>query len=45
MKGRKLRSGVNWQGAFKQKGVKEVGRKQGLRVYIYRYIYMYIHVE
>jgi len=29
---RKLRSGVNWQRALKQYGVKQTGVKQGLRV-------------
>jgi hypothetical protein len=28
----KLRSGVNWQGALKQKGVKQTGVQQGLGV-------------
>jgi hypothetical protein len=29
---RKLRSGVNWQGVLKQKGIKRTGVKQGLPV-------------
>jgi hypothetical protein len=29
----KLRSGVNWQEELKQKGVKQMGVKQGLGVY------------
>ena len=32
MGGRKLRSVVNWQGALKQKDVKQTGVKQGLGV-------------
>jgi hypothetical protein len=28
----KLRSGVNWQGAFKQKGIKETDIQRGLGV-------------
>ena len=35
MTGRKLRSGVFWQGASKHKGLKQVGGvKQGLRVFV-----------
>jgi hypothetical protein len=30
---RKLRSGVNWQRTLRQRGVKQTGRKQGLRVF------------
>jgi hypothetical protein len=30
----KLRSDVNWHGLLKQKGVKQVGVKQGLGVYL-----------
>jgi hypothetical protein len=34
----KLRSDVNWQKALKQKGVKEMGIKQGLCVHLeFRY--------
>jgi hypothetical protein len=33
MKERKLRTGVNWQGAIKQKGVKQTGVKPGLGVH------------
>jgi hypothetical protein len=31
-----LRRGVNWQGALKQKGVKQMGVKEGLVVLSYR---------
>jgi hypothetical protein len=35
MRHRKLRSGVNWQGAVKQKGVKQTGIiKQGLDLFL-----------
>lgn len=30
---RNLRSGVNWTGALKQRGVKQVGIKQGMSIY------------
>jgi hypothetical protein len=33
MKGRKLRSGVNWYGVLNQKVVKQTGVKQGLDAY------------
>jgi len=33
MRDRKLRSGVSWQGALKQIGVKRTGVKQGLGIY------------
>jgi hypothetical protein len=29
MRGHKLRSGVNWEVALKQKGIKQTGTKQG----------------
>jgi hypothetical protein len=32
MREHKLRSGVNWQGALKQKDIKQTGIKQGLDV-------------
>jgi hypothetical protein len=32
MRGCKVRSSVNWQGALKQKGLKEMGIEQGLPV-------------
>ena len=32
MRGRKLRNDVNWYGTLKQKGVKETGVKQDIRV-------------
>jgi hypothetical protein len=32
MNERKLRSGANWHGALKQRGVKQMGIKQGLGV-------------
>jgi hypothetical protein len=32
MRERKLRSGVNWHGALKQKGVKQTAVKQGMGV-------------
>jgi hypothetical protein len=35
MRERKLRSGVNWQGALKQNDVKQTGVQQGLGVYIF----------
>jgi hypothetical protein len=38
MKGRKLGSGLNSQGALKQKGVKQTGGKQGLGVQLSLYI-------
>jgi hypothetical protein len=31
-RGRKLRSCIYWQGALKQKSVKQIGRKKGLRL-------------
>jgi hypothetical protein len=33
MKGCKLRNCVNWQGALKPKGLKQIGVKQGLGIY------------
>jgi hypothetical protein len=38
VRGHKLRSGVNWQGALKQKGIKHAGIKQGLGVLQILYI-------
>jgi hypothetical protein len=35
---RKLRIGVNWQRALKQKGVKQTGVKQGLGTSLYMII-------
>ena len=29
MRGHKLRSGINWEGALEQKGIKQMGTKQG----------------
>jgi len=29
----KLRSGINWQGALNQKGIKQTGLKQGLYIF------------
>lgn len=33
MREHKLRTGVNWKGALKQKGIKQTGIKQGLGVF------------
>ena len=35
LRDRKLRSGVNWERALKQKGVKQTGVKQGLGTFLY----------
>jgi hypothetical protein len=33
MREHKLRRGINWKGALKQKGIKQTGIKQGLGVF------------
>jgi hypothetical protein len=45
MRGHKLRSGVYWQGALKQKGVKQVGPKtRAICVCMYSYTSKYIYI-
>jgi len=44
MRGNKLRGGVNWYRASKQKGVKQTGAKKGLGVCVYIFIYIYIYI-
>jgi hypothetical protein len=41
-RGHKLKSGVDWQGALKQKSVKQVGRKKGLRLIPPKFLHEYM---